>query len=204
MGAFCKCHDPGLGNPKSEGRNPKQIQIPNRPMFKTSRRSVVLVIPLLVLGICFGLRISSFGFESPALGGAVQMRPGGTPGQRAENSQNTKNPTRAPKAGWPPAVPEGQDASPGGLRPGNHSIESSKGPGFVPSKGRFLARMKFSSEGMLPAKREPTENMTIALTPFMLLFLAKRPATVESVLKARTCIKPVCECVPLFWLGPSA
>jgi hypothetical protein len=26
-----------------------------------------------------------------------------------------------------------------------------------------LARMKFSSEGMLPAKREPTENMTIAL-----------------------------------------
>ena len=167
MGAFCKCHDPGLGNPKSEGRNPKQIQIPNRPMFKTSRRSVVLVISLLMLGICFGLRISIFGFESPALGGAVQMRPGGTPGQRAENSQNTKNPTRAPKAGWPPAVPEGQDASPGGLRPGNHSIESSKGPGFVPSKGRFLARMKFSSPGMLTVGREPTENTTISLAdPF--------------------------------------
>src|ERR1035441_4978383 len=53
-------------------------------MFKTSRRSVVLVIPLLVLGICFGLRISIFGFESPALGGAVQIRPGGAPGQRAK------------------------------------------------------------------------------------------------------------------------
>src|ERR1039457_2146681 len=84
MAAFCMYHDPGLGNPKSEGRNPKQIQIPNRPMFKTSRRSVVLVIPLLVLGICFGLRISIFGFESPALGGAVQIRPGGAPGQRAK------------------------------------------------------------------------------------------------------------------------
>ena len=70
-------------------------------MFKTSRRSVVLVIPLLVLGICFGLRISIIGFESPALSGAVQIRPGGTPGQRAVNSQNTQNPIWAPEAGWP-------------------------------------------------------------------------------------------------------
>src|ERR1019366_205428 len=108
MGTFCKYHDPGLGNPKSEARNPKQIQIPNRPMFKTSRRSVVLVIPLLVLGICFGLRISIFGFESPALGGAVQIRSAGTPRQRAESSQRTQNPICAPEAGWPPAVPEGE------------------------------------------------------------------------------------------------
>ena len=33
------------------------------------------------------------------------------------------------------------------------SVESSKEPGFVPSRGRFLARMKFSSPGMLAAKR---------------------------------------------------
>src|ERR1035441_638179 len=162
MGAFCKCHDPGLGNPKSEGRNPKQIQIPNRPMFKTSRRSVVLVIPLLVLGICFGLRISIFGFESPALGGAVQIRPGGTPGQRAENSQNTQNPICAPEAGWLPATQEGQNAPLGGLRPSSPSIESGEEPGFVPCRGRFLARMKFSSQGMLTAEREPTQNMTIS------------------------------------------
>src|ERR1039458_7308150 len=148
MGTFCKYHDPGLGNPKSEGRNPKQIQIPNFPMFKTSRRSVVLVIPLLVLGICFGLRISIFGFESPALGGAVQICAGKTPGQGAANSQNTENPTRAPEAGWPPAVPEGQNASPGGLRPSNPSSESSGELGFVPFRGRFLAGMKFSSPGL--------------------------------------------------------
>jgi hypothetical protein len=47
------------------------------------------------------------------------------------------------------------------------------GPATLPSKaaknlalsrpgGRFLARMKFSSPGMLHAKREPTENMTIS------------------------------------------
>src|ERR1035441_4955141 len=166
MGAFCKCHDPGLGNPKSEGRNPKQIQIPNRPMFKTSRRSVVLVIPLLVLGICFGLRISILGFESPALVGAVQIGPGGAPGQRAENSQNTQNPICAPEAGWPPAVPEGQSASPGGLRPIAPSIESSEEPGFIRPKGRLLARIKFSSPGMLTAERKPMEHMIISFTPF--------------------------------------
>src|ERR1035441_1388005 len=138
MGAFCKCHDPGLGNPKSEGRNPKQIQIPNRPMFKTSRRSVVLVIPLLVLGICFGLRISIFGFESPALGGAVQIRPGGTPGQRAESSRNTQNPICAPEAGWPAAAQEGQNAAPAELRPDNPSSESSEEPSFVDRKSKRL------------------------------------------------------------------
>src|ERR1035437_6883681 len=121
----------------------------------------------LVLGICFGLRISILGFESPALGGAVQICLGRASGQRAENSQNTQNPICAPVAGWPPAVPEGQNPSLGGLRPSNPSIESSEEPGFVPSRGGFLARTKFSSPEMLTAGREPTENMTISLAdPF--------------------------------------
>jgi hypothetical protein len=44
-------------------------------------------------------------------------------------------------------------------------MESSEEPGFVPSRGGFLARTKFSSQGLLTAEREPTENMTISLTP---------------------------------------
>ena len=100
-------------------------------------------------------------------GGGSKMRTGGAPGQRAENSQHAQNPICAPEASWRPAVPEGQNASPGGLRPNNPSIESSEEPGFVPSRGRFLARMKFSSQRMLTAEREPTENTTISwATPF--------------------------------------
>ena len=49
-------------NPKSETRNPKQIQMPNAPRPRTASRVVVLVIPCLVLGVCFGLRVSDFGF----------------------------------------------------------------------------------------------------------------------------------------------
>jgi len=49
-------------NPKSETRSPKQIQMPNGPRLKTFSRVVVLVIPCLVLGVCFGLRVSDFGF----------------------------------------------------------------------------------------------------------------------------------------------
>jgi hypothetical protein len=69
----------------------------------------------------------------------------------AKSSRITKNPICAPEAGWPPAVPEGQNASPGGLRPSNPSSESSEELGFVPCRGRFLAKMKFSSPGMLTA-----------------------------------------------------
>jgi hypothetical protein len=95
-------------------------------------------------------------------GGGQEMHSGGTSGQRAENSRTTQNPICAPEAGWPPAAPEGQNASPGGLWPGNPSIESSEDSGFGPSRGRFSARMKFSSPGMLTAEREPTENMSIS------------------------------------------
>src|ERR1019366_2726453 len=49
-------------NPKSETRSPKQIQMPNGPRLKTASRVVVWVIPCLVLGVCFGLRVSDFGF----------------------------------------------------------------------------------------------------------------------------------------------
>jgi hypothetical protein len=35
------CSLPGRGNPKSEPRNPKEVQIPNLPMPKTRRRAVV-------------------------------------------------------------------------------------------------------------------------------------------------------------------
>ena len=49
-------------NAKSETRNPKQIQMPNGTRFKTASSVVVLVIPCLVLGVCFGLRVSDFGF----------------------------------------------------------------------------------------------------------------------------------------------
>src|ERR1035441_1581744 len=49
-------------NPKSETRNPKQIQMPNGPRPRTASRVVVWVIPCLVLGVCFGLRGSDFGF----------------------------------------------------------------------------------------------------------------------------------------------
>ena len=49
-------------NPKSETRNPKQIQMPNGPRPRTASRVVVWVIPCLVLGVCFGLRVSDFGF----------------------------------------------------------------------------------------------------------------------------------------------
>jgi hypothetical protein len=57
-----------------------------------------------------------------------------------------QNPICAPEAGWPSAAPEGQNASPGGLSPSNPSVENSKEPGFIPPKGRLLARMK-SHEG---------------------------------------------------------
>jgi hypothetical protein len=67
----------------------------------------------------------------------------------------------APEAGCHPAVPEGPYASPGGLQPGKAASEDGKEPGFVPSRGMFLARMKRSSQGVLTAEREPTENMTI-------------------------------------------
>jgi hypothetical protein len=92
------------------------------------------------------------------------MRPCRAPGQRAENSRIIPNPICTPNAGWLPAAPEGQNASPDGPWPGILSIESSEEPGFLPCSGRFLARMKFSSQGMLTAEREPTENMTISLT----------------------------------------
>jgi hypothetical protein len=49
-------------NPKPEIRNPKQIQMPNGPRLKTASRVVVWVIPCLVLGVCFGLRVSDFRF----------------------------------------------------------------------------------------------------------------------------------------------
>jgi len=94
------------------------------------------------------------------------LLPGRTLGQPDENSRNPQNPICAPEAGWQPAVAEGQNASPGGLWPSNLSIKCSDEPGFVPSSGRFLARMKFSSPGMLTAEREPTEDMTISLPDF--------------------------------------
>ena len=75
-------------------------------MLKTIRRSVVLVIPFVRLGKCFGVRISIFGFESPAPGGAVQIRPGGVPGRRVRSSRIPHNPLCAPEAGWHPAVPK--------------------------------------------------------------------------------------------------
>ena len=77
-----------------------------------------------------------------------------------------QNPICAPEAGWPPAAQEGQNAAPAGLRPDNPSSESSEEPSFVPSRGGFLARMKFSSPRMLTTERAPAENMTISLSPF--------------------------------------
>lgn len=133
-------------------------------MFKTSRRTVVSVIPLLVLGICFGFRISNFGFESPAHGCAVQIRPGGAPGQRAGNSRNTQNPACAPEAGWPPAAVRGQNASPGRLRPSNPSLKSSEEPGFVPSSGEPLPRIRFTTETHCQPK-VPGKNDNLADWP---------------------------------------
>src|ERR1039458_8488490 len=52
----------GRCGPKSETRNPKQIQMPNGPRPRTASRVVVWVIPCLVLRVCFGLRVSDFGF----------------------------------------------------------------------------------------------------------------------------------------------
>lgn len=54
--------------------------------------------------------------------------------------------------------------APGGQRLSNPSSESSEEHGLAPSRSGFLARMKFSSPGMLTAEREPTEYMTISLT----------------------------------------
>ena len=49
---------------KSEYRNPKQIQITKFKCSQTKncRNATVLVIWTLVLGICFGFRVSNFGF----------------------------------------------------------------------------------------------------------------------------------------------
>ena len=63
------------GNSKSEARTPKQIQTPNGGMFENCPSKVVLDIPALVLGICFGFRASDFGFQLPGLGRGVQMSP---------------------------------------------------------------------------------------------------------------------------------
>ena len=100
---------------------------------------------------------------TPGVAGSTNG-PGGTPRQRAESSRITQNPICATGAGWPPAVPEGQNASPGGLRPSSPSGESSEEPGFLRCRGRFLAGMKFSSQGMLTAERAPAENTTFSLT----------------------------------------
>src|ERR1035438_10391247 len=59
-------------NPKSETRNPKQIQMPNDPRPRTASRAVVWVIPCLVLGVCFGLRGSGFRALD---GGSSKMHP---------------------------------------------------------------------------------------------------------------------------------
>jgi len=58
----------------AETRNPKQIQIPNAPMLETRWCALVLIISLLVLGICFGLRIWDFGFRASVGGGSLKMR----------------------------------------------------------------------------------------------------------------------------------
>jgi amino acid transporter len=47
------CGYAGLLQSPPEARNPKQIQIPNGPIFETRRGALVLVIFLFVLGICF-------------------------------------------------------------------------------------------------------------------------------------------------------
>jgi hypothetical protein len=105
---------------------------------------------------------------------------------KANSSRITQNPICAPVAGWPPAAPEGQNALPGGLRPGNPSIESSEELGFVPSRGRFLARMKFSSQAMLTAGREPKENRTISLSDHFLMARDCRTAGVLSYRSTRS------------------
>ena len=66
----------------------------------------------------------------------------------------------APEAGWPPAVPEGQNASPGGPRPSNPSIESSEEPGFVPSSDEALPRIKFTTDSHCqPKAPEKNDNL---------------------------------------------
>ncbi len=52
-------------NPKSEYRNPKQIQNTKAQMFETfldARYWIVLNILILVIRYCFGFRASNFGF----------------------------------------------------------------------------------------------------------------------------------------------
>jgi len=51
-----------LGNPKSESRNPKQIQMRKEEKARNSA-ALVLKIFHLMIRVCFGFRISDFGFE---------------------------------------------------------------------------------------------------------------------------------------------
>ena len=55
-------HGSRVPNPKSEARNPKQIQMPKASRLKTPRGETVSVIRHLGFRRCFGFRISDFGF----------------------------------------------------------------------------------------------------------------------------------------------
>ena len=78
-------------------------------------------------------------------------------------------------AGWPPAVQEGKNASPGGLRPGSPSIGIGEEPGPVPSRGKALTRMRFPSDTHC-RRRVPGRNDDL-INPITPMHLVDPPAT---------------------------
>jgi hypothetical protein len=66
---------PERENPKSETRNPKQTPSTKQGMTKTTTLLAVLGLGALGILICFGFRVSDFGFGTTAPGGSIQMRP---------------------------------------------------------------------------------------------------------------------------------